>query len=228
MIYLAIPLASIGGVFLLALRDMSFSISAGVGFIVLFGVAVLNGLVLISRFNSLKEEEEVMDIKERIMIGTKERLRPILLTATAAIMGFTPMAFSASAGAEVQRPLATVVIGGLISATLLTLVVLPVLYSMIEERKKKKESVKSPSINSFIPLGLIIGLMALSSPTIAQPNPSSLQAISIEQAVERALSDYPTIKAGLLEIEGQKSLKNSMGIRRYRAIYRRRRSREWV
>jgi cobalt-zinc-cadmium resistance protein CzcA len=209
MIYLAIPLASIGGVFLLALRDMSFSISAGVGFIVLFGVAVLNGLVLISRFNSLKEEEEVMDIKERIMIGTKERLRPILLTATAAIMGFTPMAFSASAGAEVQRPLATVVIGGLISATLLTLVVLPVLYSMIEERKKKKESVKSPSINSFIPLGLIIGLMALSSPTIAQPNPSSLQAISIEQAVERALSDYPTIKAGLLEIEGQKSLKKT-------------------
>ncbi len=209
MIYLAIPLASIGGVFLLALRDMSFSISAGVGFIVLFGVAVLNGLVLISRFNSLKEEEEVMDIKERIMIGTKERLRPILLTATAAIMGFTPMAFSTSAGAEVQRPLATVVIGGLISATLLTLVVLPVLYSMIEERKKKKESIKSPSINGFIPLGLIIGLMALSSPTYAQPNPSSLQAVSIEQAVERALSDYPTVKVGLLEIESQKSLKKT-------------------
>ncbi len=209
MIYLAIPLASIGGVFLLALRDMSFSISAGVGFIVLFGVAVLNGLVLISRFNSLKEEEEVMDLKERIMVGTKERLRPILLTATAAILGFTPMAFSTSAGAEVQRPLATVVIGGLISATLLTLVVLPVLYSMIEERKKKKESIKALSVNSFIPLGLIIGLMALSSPTYAQPETNAYQAITLEQAVERAFSDYPAIKAGLLEIESQRSLKKT-------------------
>ncbi|HBQ59177.1 MAG TPA: hypothetical protein DD671_06010, partial [Balneolaceae bacterium] len=93
MIYLAIPLASIGGVFFLALRGMDFSISAGVGFIVLFGVAVLNGLVLVSRFNSLKIEG-VMDLQERILTGTKERLRPILLTATAAIMGFLPMAFS--------------------------------------------------------------------------------------------------------------------------------------
>src|SRR5690606_6283429 len=111
MIYVAIPLAAIGGVFFLALRGMPFSISAGVGFIVLFGVAVLNGLVLVSRFNSLKQEG-VMDPEQRILTGTRERLRPILLTAAAAIMGFMPMAFSTSAGAEVQRPLATVVIGG--------------------------------------------------------------------------------------------------------------------
>jgi cobalt-zinc-cadmium resistance protein CzcA len=142
MIYFAIPLASIGGVFFLALRGMPFSISAGVGFIVLFGVAILNGLVLINRLNTLKAEG-IIDIKKRIELGTKERLRPILLTATAAIMGFTPMAFSASAGAEVQRPLATVVIGGLISATLLTLIILPVLYYFMEKKKN--------SINKILP-----------------------------------------------------------------------------
>src|SRR5699024_698503 len=109
------------------------------------GVAVLNGLVLVSRFNSLKIEG-VMDLKERILTGTKERLRPILLTATAAIMGFTPMAFSTTAGAEVQRPLATVVIGGLISATLLTLVVLPILYAYIEKRKMRKSKPGSTSM----------------------------------------------------------------------------------
>src|SRR3546814_6997055 len=107
-------------------RSMHFSISAGVGFVVLFGVAVLNGLVLISRFNSLKEEE--VPLQERIYKGTGERIRPILLTALAAIMGFLPMAISSSAGAEFQRPLATVVIGGMITSTLLTLLILPVLY----------------------------------------------------------------------------------------------------
>src|SRR5699024_1002213 len=107
MIYMAIPLAAIGGVFFLALRGMPFSISAGVGFIVLFGVAVLNGLVLINRFNSLKAEG-VTDLKARILKGADERMRPVLLTATAAIAGFIPMAFSTSSGAEVQRPLATV------------------------------------------------------------------------------------------------------------------------
>ncbi|NJX17598.1 efflux RND transporter permease subunit, partial [Tamlana crocina] len=96
---------AIGGVFALWLRDMPFSISAGVGFIVLFGVAVLNGLVLVNRFNSLKEEG-VTSIKDRIFMGTKERIRPIMLTAVTDILGFMPMAFSSSAGAEVQRPLA--------------------------------------------------------------------------------------------------------------------------
>ena len=130
IIYLAIPLATIGGIVALWLRGMPFSISAGIGFIVLFGVAVLNGLILISGFNQLLKEG-IKNPLERILTGSKRRVRPILLTALTDILGFMPMAFSVSAGAEVQRPLATVVIGGLISATLLTLMVLPVLYKKL-------------------------------------------------------------------------------------------------
>lgn len=137
MIYIAIPLAAIGGVYSLWVRGMPFSISAGIGFIVLFGIAVLNGLVLISAWNELKEEG-VTDLNERIIKGAKRRIRPILLTASTDILGFLPMALSGSAGAEVQRPLATVVIGGMISATLLTLIVLPLLYKWLEERQNKK------------------------------------------------------------------------------------------
>src|SRR5690606_1730181 len=115
MIYMAIPLAAIGGVFSLWHRDMPFSISAGIGVIVLFGVAVLNGLVLISGWNELKEEG-VTDLGERIKQGARRRIRPIILTALTDIFGFLPMAMSTSAGAEVQQPLATVVIGGMITA----------------------------------------------------------------------------------------------------------------
>lgn len=136
MIYMAIPLAAIGGIFSLWLRGMPFSISAGVGFIVLFGVAVLNGLVLISSWNELKEEG-VTDLDERIRLGTRRRIRPILLTALTDVLGFLPMAVSTSAGAEVQQPLATVVIGGMITATLLTLFVLPILYCWMENRNTK-------------------------------------------------------------------------------------------
>ena len=132
MIYLAIPFAAVGGIFSLYLRDMPLSISAGVGFIVLFGVAVLNGLVLINGFNELKEEGK-LKINDIIKNGSIRRIRPILLTASTDILGFLPMAISASAGAEVQRPLATVVIGGMMTATLLTLLVLPVLYRWIEK-----------------------------------------------------------------------------------------------
>jgi cobalt-zinc-cadmium resistance protein CzcA len=110
---------------------MPFSISAGVGFIALFGVAVLNGIVLISHFNQLKKEG-LTDEREIILKGTSMRLRPVIMTAMVASLGFLPMALSGSAGAEVQKPLATVVIGGLVSATLLTLLVLPVLYSLTE------------------------------------------------------------------------------------------------
>jgi cobalt-zinc-cadmium resistance protein CzcA len=134
LIYTAIPLSAIGGIILLWLRDMPFSISAGVGFIALFGVAVLNGIVLISEFNRLKAETK-LSIKDIVLTGTSSRLRPVLMTAAVASLGFLPMALSDSSGAEVQRPLATVVIGGLISATLLTLFVLPVLYVWVERRK---------------------------------------------------------------------------------------------
>ena len=127
LIFTAIPLSAIGGVFALWIRDLPFSISAGVGFIALFGVAVLNGIVLIAEFNRLKKDG-VSDVFERIYKGTHSRLRPVIMTASVASLGFLPMALSQTSGAEVQRPLATVVIGGLITATFLTLVVLPILY----------------------------------------------------------------------------------------------------
>lgn len=135
LIFTAIPLSAIGGVFALWIRGMPFSISAGVGFIALFGVAVLNGIVLIGYFNQLKKEG-VADVLQRIREGTKVRLRPVIMTGSVASLGFLPMALSTGAGAEVQKPLATVVIGGLITATLLTLIVLPVLYFIFEEKLK--------------------------------------------------------------------------------------------
>lgn len=140
LIFTAIPLSAIGGVFALSLRGMPFSISAGIGFIALFGIAVLNGIVLISYFNQLKSEG-ISDAFQRVIIGTKTRLRPVLMTAAVASLGFMPMALSTSGGAEVQKPLATVVIGGLLSATLLTLIVLPILYLLLEEfnRKERKD-----------------------------------------------------------------------------------------
>ncbi len=134
IIYSAIPLAVIGGVVALWIRDMPFSISAGVGFIALFGVAVLNGLVMLSYYNKLIAEGA--SVRDAVITGSETRLRPVLTTALVASLGFIPMAVSTSAGAEVQRPLATVVIGGLISSTLLTLVVLPVIFDFIEKKKE--------------------------------------------------------------------------------------------
>ncbi len=211
MIYIAIPLAAIGGVLALWLRDMPFSISAGVGFIVLFGVAVLNGLVLINRFNSLKDEG-VTSIRERILTGTKERIRPIMLTATTDIFGFLPMAFSGSAGAEVQRPLATVVIGGMLTATLLTLVVLPVLYTFVESRNDKRKSLKGPNANVIIVLlvcGGLFGLPALANAQNQQLAQDSLPTITLEQARKRAVESYPKIQSARLEIESQQALKKT-------------------
>ncbi|TDN40592.1 CusA/CzcA family heavy metal efflux RND transporter [Hymenobacter sp. UV11] len=127
LIFTGVPLATIGGIIALWARGMPFSISAGVGFIALFGVAVLNGIVLLASLNELAAEG-VKSVRDRVLRATEERFRPVILTASVASLGFLPMALSTSAGAEVQKPLATVVIGGLISATLLTLVVLPVLY----------------------------------------------------------------------------------------------------
>ncbi len=136
MIFSAIPLAAIGGVLSLWLRGMPFSISAGVGFIALFGVAVLNGIVLIGYLNQL-EHEGVEDLRERILEAARVRFRPVVMTALVASLGFLPMAISSGAGAEVQRPLATVVIGGLLTATILTLIVLPVLYSFQARRRSR-------------------------------------------------------------------------------------------
>lgn len=142
LIYSAIPLSAIGGIFFLALRGMPFSISAGVGFIALFGVAVLNGIVLIAEFNRLKAEGW-KDLRRIVLMGTKVRLRPVLMTAFVASLGFLPMAISNGAGAEVQRPLATVVIGGLMVATFLTLIVLPILYILFEKRIRKRKTLRN-------------------------------------------------------------------------------------
>ena len=149
LIFTAIPLAAIGGVFALWFRDMPFSISAGVGFIALFGVAVLNGIVLITEFNSLKKQGYTNSLR-LVILGTQNRLRPVLLTAFVASLGFLPMALSQGSGAEVQKPLATVVIGGLVTATLLTLFILPILFMLTDRVKAKK-----------IPLKVILPFMFL-------------------------------------------------------------------
>lgn len=151
LIFSAIPMSAIGGVFALLLRGMPFSISAGIGFIALFGVAVLNGIVLIGTFNQL-EKEGWDDVIKRVIEGTKIRLRPVLMTATVASLGFLPMAMSHSAGAEVQKPLATVVIGGLLSATFLTLFVLPLLYIIFNTKIK----IKGKSITAILVVGLFL------------------------------------------------------------------------
>jgi cobalt-zinc-cadmium resistance protein CzcA len=136
LIYTGIPFAIVGGVLALALRGMPFSISAGVGFIALFGVAVLNGVVMVSYINHLRDEGK--SVLDAVREGAMTRLRPVLMTALVASLGFVPMAIATSAGAEVQRPLATVVIGGLVTSTFLTLLILPTLYEWFESRKSVK------------------------------------------------------------------------------------------
>jgi len=134
LIFMCVPLAVTGGIFALHLRGMPFTISAAVGFIALSGIAVLNGIMLISYINQLRAEGR--DVREAVVEGTLTRLRPKLMTALVASLGFVPMAIATGAGAEVQRPIATVVIGGIITSTFLTLLVVPVLYDWIERKTK--------------------------------------------------------------------------------------------
>lgn len=198
MIYIAIPFAAIGGVLSLYFRGMPFSISAGVGFIVLFGVAVLNGLVLISGFNELRAEGK-WSLNDIIKKGSIRRIRPIFLTASTDILGFLPMAISTSAGAEVQRPLATVVIGGMLTSTLLTLVVLPVLYRIAGSGKKRR---KLPLNTSLVAVLLLVSGLSLPGQVTAQETSFTLQ-----QAIERAKENYPSLKAAQLETQKQRALK---------------------
>ncbi|WP_194852427.1 CusA/CzcA family heavy metal efflux RND transporter [Nonlabens antarcticus] len=216
MIYLAIPMATIGGVFALWLRDMPFSISAGVGFIVLFGVAVLNGLVMISGLNELKEEG-VTNLKDRIFQGTKRRIRPIMLTALTDILGFLPMAISASAGAEVQRPLATVVIGGLLTSTLLTLFILPIFYQWVEKRSERKMKLNPNYVTAIAGICLLFALPyvvnaqtgSVKNETTIDQGINALEAfpeISIDSSVSLAMRNYPLLQRGRLEIDRQYAL----------------------
>ncbi|MEI6348406.1 MAG: CusA/CzcA family heavy metal efflux RND transporter [Bacteroidota bacterium] len=206
LIYSAVPLSLIGGVVALYLRDMNFSISAGIGFIALFGVAVLNGIVLISEFNRLEEKEGITDIYERVIKGIKTRLRPVIMTAAVASFGFLPMAISSSAGAEVQKPLATVVIGGLISATLLTLIVLPVLYILFSggKKRKKKYSVESKIIAL---ISLFTGLTLIGFPKNAEAQ--APKTYTLEQAIKQALDNNGELKSASLQIDYQKKLKKA-------------------
>lgn len=196
LIFTAIPLSAIGGIFALWMRGMPFSISAGIGFIALFGIAVLNGIVLISYFNQLKTEG-ITDPLQRVLIGTKTRLRPVLMTAAVASLGFMPMALSTSGGAEVQKPLATVVIGGLLSATLLTLIVLPILYLLFEKGIKRRKKIKTPIITLIV--------LLISSFSFAQNS----QPISLQKAIEMAKTNNIDLKIADKEIEKQTVLKKT-------------------
>jgi cobalt-zinc-cadmium resistance protein CzcA len=196
LIYTAIPLSAVGGIFALALRDMPFSISAGIGFIALFGVAVLNGIVLIAEFNRLKENGD-HDLQSIVIHGTKTRLRPILMTAFVASLGFLPMALSNGAGAEVQRPLATVVIGGLLIATFLTLFVLPILYVWFEKVKPSKLHTKNMATILLV-CGLVITTKS-----------SAQQVIPLKAAIDTAIVNNLLLKSQKLNVDYYKALKKT-------------------
>ena len=197
LIFTAIPLSAIGGIIALSVRGMPFSISAGVGFIALFGVAVLNGIVLIAEFNNLKQDG-VNDIFDRIYQGTKTRLRPVIMTAAVASLGFLPMALSTSGGAEVQKPLATVVIGGLITATLLTLIVLPILYYYFE--KGVKVTPKTIMLCALVSLTMSVNELQ------AQDR---VQVYTLDKAIQEAVSNNPSLLADALRTQREKALKGA-------------------
>ena len=198
LVFSGIPFAIVGGIFALVLRDIPFSISAGVGFIALFGVAVLNGIVMIAYFNKL-EKEGVKDVHERIILGTSARLRPILMTAMVASLGFIPMAISSGAGAEVQKPLATVVIGGLISSTLLTLIVLPLLYSIFNKKSNFKMS-------THIKATIFLLFMIIPSITFSQSN-------NLESLIEKGIKGNSEIQSFRLAVEREEAaLKKAVNI----------------
>lgn len=203
LIYTAVPMSAIGGIFALWIRGMNFSISAGVGFIALFGVAVLNGIVLISEFNRL-EKKGVDDITERVLKGLQTRLRPVIMTAAAASLGFLPMALSTSAGAEVQKPLATVVIGGLITATLLTLIILPVFYILFFTHSFralfKRKSAKVLSVSLF----LLLGSAAFNNAEAQKP-----RSISLHDAIQLALENNLSVRSSSYSVDAQKASKGA-------------------
>lgn len=197
LIFTAIPMSAIGGIFALLLRGMPFSISAGVGFIALFGVAVLNGIVLIGTFNQL-EKDGMHNVLKRVIEGTRIRLRPVLMTATVASLGFLPMALSSGAGAEVQKPLATVVIGGLITATLLTLIVLPLLYIIFVKNKMRPKT-------SVIKVVSVIALIFAFQTSSAQ-NKEVITRTSFDAVYDTALVNNLQLRSADLQIQRNQAL----------------------
>jgi cobalt-zinc-cadmium resistance protein CzcA len=201
MIFTAIPLATVGGVFLLWARGLPFSVSAGVGFIALFGIAVLNGIVLIEHLKELKHQG-MTDLHEIIITGTKNRLRPVMLTAGAAAMGFLPMAISTGAGAEVQRPLATVVIGGLVTSTMLTMIALPLLFEIFYKIKSIQffpfRIIRSKNV-------LMLFLVLFSSASVFAQN----ETLKLKDAIAIALEKNREIAAYSLKVEESKMLRKT-------------------
>lgn len=188
IIFMTVPLSSIGGILALSLRDMPFSISAGIGFIALFGVAVLNGIVLVNEFVKYKQNKIQSDLLNYIVSASGTRLRPVLMTALVASLGFLPMAFATSNGAEVQRPLATVVIGGLVTSTLLTLFVLPAIYYWIERRK---------GIHGLPAAVLFICLFFVGHMSFAQTK----NILSLEQLISGAQQHHILLQQNAIEIQ---------------------------
>ena len=200
LIFTAVPLSAVGGIAALWIRGLPFSISAGVGFIALFGVAVLNGIVLISYYNQMMKEG-ITNVKYIVVKGACTRLRPVLMTAVTDILGFLPMAISTSAGAEVQRPLATVVIGGIITSTLLTLIILPILYLLINTEKPKLNPVKMKKL--FAMILILVGGVGISK---AQDT-TGFKKLTVDEAVELALKNNPKVANAALKIDEARSQK---------------------
>ena len=194
VVFSTVPLSIIGGILALWLRGLPFSISAGVGFIALFGVAVLNGILMINHFNDLRTQNRYNMCTDRIISrGCPHLLRPIFLTGLVASLGFVPMAIATSAGAEVQRPLATVVIGGLIVSTILTLIIIPVFYRIVNgtaarfnRRKSNKNGLRA--ITAILVMMLIV------------PAANAQQPISLDQAIKTALTNSPRLKTATAQI----------------------------
>jgi cobalt-zinc-cadmium resistance protein CzcA len=202
VVFSTVPLSLIGGIVALWLRGLPFSISAGVGFIALFGVAVLNGILMINHFNDIRKRSQYHLCTDRIISeGCPHLLRPVFLTGLVASLGFVPMAIATSAGAEVQRPLATVVIGGLIVSTILTLIIIPVFYRLVNSiavrqmRRKNRLSVRKAS--------LLIILLAAFTPAAIQAQ----QSVTLKQAVETAMTNHPRLKMAESEIERARASK---------------------
>ncbi|WP_308768595.1 CusA/CzcA family heavy metal efflux RND transporter [uncultured Bacteroides sp.] len=209
VVFSTVPLSLIGGIVALWLRGLPFSISAGVGFIALFGVAVLNGILMINHFNDLRKEKTYTMCTNRIIAkGCPHLLRPVFLTGLVASLGFVPMAVATSAGAEVQRPLATVVIGGLIVSTVLTLIVIPVFYRLVNViahlwgRKKHRVRLGRKAGMTCLLLLLVASASAVT--------PISQKAISLDEALEIALQNHPRLKMANAEIERSRAARGEV------------------
>lgn len=205
LIFTAIPLSAIGGIIALWLRSMPFSISAGIGFIALFGVAVLNGIVLISEIERRKSMIGT-SLLSSIIGGAVSRIRPVLMTAAVASLGFIPMAFSTGSGSEVQRPLATVVIGGLVSSTLLTLLFLPLVLLAINHIKLRPKKIKSISIVGLFFIIAFVSPFGLEAQTSTTP---SIRFASEAEIIEIVSSNNVRRKQQLLEIDASSVLEKS-------------------